>query len=84
MVCTSIGLTVKGVPVIGVIYNPFLDQLVSTLLHLPVHPTLLNSASQYLPRSPSHIFLLTEARLPAWSPYDSLLTGYSDVISSTD
>lgn len=30
MVCTSIGLTVKGVPVIGVIYNPFLDQLVST------------------------------------------------------
>jgi myo-inositol-1(or 4)-monophosphatase len=29
MVCTSIGLAVKGVPVIGVIYNPFLNQLVS-------------------------------------------------------
>nr|XP_031862579.1 uncharacterized protein CI109_002077 [Kwoniella shandongensis]KAA5529651.1 hypothetical protein CI109_002077 [Kwoniella shandongensis] len=29
MVCTSIGLTVKGVPVVGVIYNPFLDQLYS-------------------------------------------------------
>jgi fructose-1,6-bisphosphatase/inositol monophosphatase family enzyme len=28
MVCTSIGLTVKGVPVVGVIYNPFMDQLV--------------------------------------------------------
>jgi myo-inositol-1(or 4)-monophosphatase len=35
MVCTSIGLTVKGVPVVGVIYNPFLDQLVSALLYLP-------------------------------------------------
>jgi len=43
MVCTSIGLTLKGVPVIGVIYNPFMDQLVSLLfftsrvtwLHLP-------------------------------------------------
>ncbi|KAK8850578.1 hypothetical protein IAR55_004497 [Kwoniella newhampshirensis] len=29
MVCTSIGLAVKGVPVVGVIYNPFLDQLYS-------------------------------------------------------
>ncbi|WVR08650.1 hypothetical protein IAU60_005708 [Kwoniella sp. DSM 27419] len=29
MVATSIGLAVKGVPVIGVIYNPFLDQLYS-------------------------------------------------------
>lgn len=29
MVCTSIGLTVKGVPVVGVIYNPFMKQLVS-------------------------------------------------------
>lgn len=29
MCCTSIGLAVGGVPVIGVIYNPFLDQLVS-------------------------------------------------------
>jgi hypothetical protein len=38
MVCTSIGLTVKGVPVVGVIYNPFLDQLVRNLLHLLVHP----------------------------------------------
>lgn len=28
MVCTSIGLTYKGVPVVGVIYNPFMDQLV--------------------------------------------------------
>lgn len=46
MVCTSIGLTVKGVPVIGVIYNPFLDQLYSAAkgrgawlnehVHLPV------------------------------------------------
>lgn len=29
MVCTSIGLAVKGVPVVGVIYNPFLKSLVS-------------------------------------------------------
>ncbi|GFZ48020.1 hypothetical protein JCM24511_05768 [Saitozyma sp. JCM 24511] len=29
MCCTSIGLAVGGVPVIGVIYNPFLDQLYS-------------------------------------------------------
>ncbi|KAK4689250.1 myo-inositol-1(or 4)-monophosphatase, partial [Tremellales sp. Uapishka_1] len=36
MVCTSIGLAVKGVPVIGVIYNPFLDQLwYDCLLKLP-------------------------------------------------
>jgi len=34
MVCTSIGLTLKGVPVIGVIYNPFMDQLVSLLSYL--------------------------------------------------
>lgn len=34
MVCTSIGLTLKGVPVIGVIYNPFMDQLVSLLFYL--------------------------------------------------
>ncbi|WVF68015.1 hypothetical protein IAT40_002777 [Kwoniella sp. CBS 6097] len=29
MVATSIGLAVKGVPVVGVVYNPFLDQLYS-------------------------------------------------------
>lgn len=29
MVATSIGLAHKGIPVVGVIYNPFLDQLVS-------------------------------------------------------
>ncbi|KAI9637081.1 uncharacterized protein MKK02DRAFT_34123 [Dioszegia hungarica] len=29
MVCTSIGLAHKGVPVVGVIYNPFMDQLYS-------------------------------------------------------
>ncbi|KAL1412654.1 hypothetical protein Q8F55_000401 [Vanrija albida] len=29
MVATSIGLTVGGVPVVGVVYNPFLDQLYS-------------------------------------------------------
>lgn len=29
MVATSIGLAHKGAPVVGVIYNPFLDQLVS-------------------------------------------------------
>jgi fructose-1,6-bisphosphatase/inositol monophosphatase family enzyme len=29
MVATSIGLAVGGVPVVGVIYNPFLDQMVS-------------------------------------------------------
>ncbi|KAL7420847.1 hypothetical protein Q5752_004800 [Cryptotrichosporon argae] len=28
-VCTSIGLAVDGVPVVGVVYNPFLDQLYS-------------------------------------------------------
>jgi len=31
MVCTSIGLAVEGVPVVGVIYNPFLDLLVRVL-----------------------------------------------------
>lgn len=29
MCCTSIGLAVGGVPVVGVIYNPFLDMLYS-------------------------------------------------------
>jgi len=29
MVCTSIGLAYRGVPVVGVIYNPFLDQMYS-------------------------------------------------------
>ncbi|EIW70099.1 hypothetical protein TREMEDRAFT_56815 [Tremella mesenterica DSM 1558] len=29
MVCTSIGLAVKGMPVVGVVYNPFLEQLFS-------------------------------------------------------
>lgn len=41
MVCTSIGLTVKGVPVVGVIYNPFMDQLVRRSLIL-IHRFLLN------------------------------------------
>lgn len=54
MVCTSIGLAVKGVPVIGVIYNPFLDQLVSDLYSpafrdqyqtLLTHSTLLRKAT---------------------------------------
>lgn len=36
MVCTSIGLTHKGVPVIGVIYNPFMDQLVSPMIQLRI------------------------------------------------
>lgn len=34
MVCTSIGLAHKGVPVVGVIYNPFMDQLVSSIAPL--------------------------------------------------
>jgi fructose-1,6-bisphosphatase/inositol monophosphatase family enzyme len=36
MVCTSIGLTYKGVPVVGVIYNPFMDQLVSRTAGVPI------------------------------------------------
>ena len=32
MVATSIGVAVKGLPVVGVIYNPFLEQLVSFLV----------------------------------------------------
>ena len=35
IVTTSIGLIVGGVPVVGVIYNPFLDLLVRS--HLPSH-----------------------------------------------
>lgn len=42
MVCTSIGLAVKGVPVVGVIYNPFLNTLV------PSSPRCLFSLSASL------------------------------------
>lgn len=39
MVATSIGLAVGGVPVVGVIYNPFLDQMVGQVITLcPANP----------------------------------------------
>jgi hypothetical protein len=74
MVCTSIGLTVQGVPVVGVIYNPFLDQLVSTDY---ASPSPLRLPISYFP---SRIFLLLRAIPSAPSPSDSLLTGHIDLV----
>jgi hypothetical protein len=91
MVCTSIGLTVKGVPVVGVIYNPFLDQLVRTLLHLLIHLLLCRSSYVAFTHSPRHpsvspCFPISH-HLSDTSCSMSLrlsLTGYRDIISSTD
>jgi fructose-1,6-bisphosphatase/inositol monophosphatase family enzyme len=53
MVCTSIGLTYKGVPVVGVIYNPFMDQLVSHTAGVQISRKDL-TASTLRPRGEEH------------------------------
>lgn len=45
MSCTSIGLAVRGVPVLGVIYNPFLDMLVGPTHVTADHSTLAPRAA---------------------------------------
>ena len=60
MVCTSIGLAVHGVPVVGVVYNPFLELLVS-----PDLSVYLNA--QYSGAKGRGSFL-NDAKLPIPSP----------------
>jgi myo-inositol-1(or 4)-monophosphatase len=64
MVCTSIGLAVKGVPVIGVIYNPFLNQLVSST-EFPAAPVTSQAEhTQYSAAKGHGAWLNEEQQLP--------------------
>ncbi|KAF2135794.1 uncharacterized protein K452DRAFT_260128 [Aplosporella prunicola CBS 121167] len=48
-VCVSIGLTVDGTPTVGVVYNPFLDELYTGISGQGAHLTRANRAPQKLP-----------------------------------
>ena len=61
MVATSIGLAVKGVPVVGVVYNPFLDQLVHSYAYSTLSST---DAQQYSGAKGRGSFLNQKIRLP--------------------
>lgn len=60
MVATSIGLAVRGVPVVGVIYNPFMDQLVR--LSFPYHKLILRR--QYSAAKGKGAYLNQKTKLP--------------------
>jgi myo-inositol-1(or 4)-monophosphatase len=60
MVATSIGLAVKGVPVVGVIYNPFLDLLVGP----PTLEIRLVTSKQYSAAKGRGAFQNQQTKLP--------------------